>query len=331
MGYVGALDSSKLTFLRKFLPMGFKIDADSISAVGFLEGYRFTISIEGFDYMISTSVRSGGLLPEESFLKSIKDEVHTITEAVFQNNRITFKIKKSLLSSTVVGNIIDSMHSVADILRRNGYINVCEICGEPEESIESYDINGRIFDLCDNCHESCDSYVQARKCLDDCVVENFFKGIAYSLILGLAASAIMVLFLVYGGISAYFGALLGLCLIIGYEAGSGKMSKFGLIYCGSMSVVLSYLSCRLATSIRFVRQIREFGESERLFDVFMNLHSILAKYSLNKDFFELVLYCLLASLVFIGADILVMLDKRRNKKLDVIIEIPEEDRFYNAG
>ncbi|MDC7294685.1 hypothetical protein NXH67_14295 [Butyrivibrio sp. DSM 10294] len=331
MGYVSALDSSKLVFLQKFNSIGFRTDSDSISTIGFMDGYRFTISMEGFDYLISTSVRSGGLLPEDRFLENIVGSISTIKTAAFQNNRITFKLKKRFVAKKLVDDIISTMHSLAAIFRQSGYINVCEICGEPVEGIESYDINGRVFDLCDNCHESCNSYVEARRCLDDSIRENFAKGIGLSLLYGIFAAALIVLLMKYGVVSPYTGAMVGFLLICGYEQGSGKMSKFGLIYCSAAAAVLTYLSCRIGYSLAFVSDFAEMGEKVSFADIFTGLEGVLRRYNLTKDFYEIFIYYFLVSMVFIGIDIIFMVNKRKIKKMDVIIEVPEEDRFYSAG
>ena len=330
MGNVSNLDSSKITFLQKLYNMGFRIDNESVSAVGFLNGYRFTVSIEGFTYMVSTSVRSGGLLPEEEFLRYVVDEVKTVKDAVYQNNRVTFIIQKSLQSEKMLDNIINSLHEISDILKRYDYVNVCEICGQPLDSIDSYDINGRVFDFCENCHEACESYVQARKCLDDSVRENIPKGMALSLLGGIVGAACIVASVALGSVSTWLGAVLSYGLLLGYEKGSGKMSRLGLIFSAVMTLVISYFSCRLAFAIRYVHILKEYGESASILGAFSNLHGILGAVEGSKNFVEVVLYCCVFGSFFIGADLLMMVKKRKTKTADIIIEIPEERHFYTA-
>ena len=330
MGNVSNLDSSKISFLQKLYNMGFRIDNESVSAVGFLNGYRFTVSIEGFTYMVSTSVRSGGLLPEEEFLRYVVDEVKAVKDAVYQNNRVTFVIQKSLQSEKMLDNIVNSLHEISDILKRYDYVNVCEICGQPLDSIDSYNINGRVFDFCENCHEDCESYVQARKCLDDSVRENIPKGMALGLLGGILGGAIIVASVASGSVSTWLGAVLSYGLLLGYEKGSGKMSRLGLIFSAVMTFIISYLSCRLAFAIRYVHILKEYSESASIFSAFSNLHGILGAVEGSKNFIEVVLYCCFFGSFFIGADLLMMVKKRKTKTADIIIEIPEERHFYTA-
>lgn len=330
MGNVSSLDSGKVSFLKKFNGMGFRLDEESVSTVGFMNGLRFTISIEGCTYMISTSVRSGGLLPEDEFLKYIVSEVDCIRDAVYQNNRITFIIQKTLLSEKLMNNIVDALREVSELLKKSGFVNVCEICGEPLDSIESYDINGRVFDFCDDCHEACDSYVQARKCLDDSVRENIPKGIIFGFLGGILGAALIVLSVFLGSVSTWLGVALAYCLLLGYATGSGKMSRLGLIYCTFMTAALSYLSCRFAFAIKYFNLVKEYGHHTDLFSVFANMPAIIRNNGMTRDFVEVVLYCCVFGFCLIGGDMLMMVKKRKTKTTDIIIEVPEERHFYTA-
>jgi hypothetical protein len=330
MGNISTLDSGKISFLKKFNGMGFKVDEESVSAVGFYNGIRFTISIEGCTYMISTSVRSGGLLPEDDFLRYIVSEVDCIRDAVYQNNRVTFVMQNVLFAEKIMNSIIDAMGEVSELLKKSGFINVCEICGESVDSIESYDINGRVFDLCDDCHEDCDYYVQARKCLDDSVRENIPRGILFGLIGGLVGAAGIVLSINIGGLSTWLGALLAYCLLLGYSVGSKKMSRFGLIFCGFMTVALTYLSCRVGFTMRYVSWAKGYGEHVDFLSAFTNFYGIYKRDGLLKGFFEAVSYCSVFGLVLVAGDLVAMIRKRKTRPTDVIIEIPEERHFYTA-
>lgn len=331
MGAASIFNSAYISVLQNFYSIGFRIDNESISAVGYLDGYRFTISIEGFDYMVSTSIRREGLLPDEDFLNSIVNEVRTVKGAVYQNNRVTFMIRKNLSTNSLVSSIIEAMHGIAAILKKNGYVNVCEICGESVDSIESYDINGRVFDLCDNCHEDCEAYVKARKCLDDSKKENIPLGMLLGLLGGFFGASFIVLSVATGSISTWLGACISMCLLVGYLGGSGKMSRFGLAYSGVLLIALSYLSVRLGYAIRYVNLTRDYGGDVELWGAFVNIHGILEKFGQGSAIIEAVIYCCVFGYCLIGAEVVMMLQKRKTKTTDIIIEIPEEDRFYNAG
>ncbi len=107
--------------------------------------------------------------------------------------------------------------------------------------------------------------------------ENVPMGIVGAILGSLLGCLAIVLLDSMGFVAAISGVVMAAGTLKMYEKFAKKMSKTGIIICVIVMLVMTLLAANVATSLRVVQELKEYGITVEFSDIFTNLYTYISK------------------------------------------------------
>ena len=130
----------------------------------------------------------------------------------------------------------------------------CQYCGRETET-EGYLVSGNHIGLCEECAASLAQNITLAQNQENEKKENMIGGIVGALVGSLLGVACIVILSQLGYVAALSGVVMAVCTLKGYEIGSGKLSKRGIVISVILMLVMTYVGDRLDWAIMIAREL----------------------------------------------------------------------------
>ena len=180
----------------------------------------------------------------KEFVKAHK----TVSGLVNEGHTVTMVLKSYLNQKKLRANAQEAIQELTAFLRGKGYVPCCQYCGRETET-EGYLVSGNHIGLCEECAASLAQNITLAQNQENEKKENMIGGIVGALVGSLLGVACIVILSQLGYVAALSGVVMAVCTLKGYEIGSGKLSKRGIVISVILMLVMTYVGDRLDWAI----------------------------------------------------------------------------------
>ena len=251
----------------------------------YYNGYHIAITREygQFTY-IQVSVRKDGQLPTAQELTAFAKSVKCVSRGYLKNNKACFQIS-ALTMKKAEKNAIEAVSAVTEYFKANGYVDVCEYCGNPTSGAEinALGCEGNISHLCESCAANVEKLETQRILESEAVEENVVAGIIGAL-LGSIVGVIAILLIGRAGyISALGGIVMAVATVFGYEKLAKKITGKGIAVCVITMIVMVFVAEKLDWCIEIYDIMK--SEDVAFLDLYARFFYVLEIFEATKEFF----------------------------------------------
>ena len=186
----------------------------------------------------------------KEFVKAHK----TVSGLVNEGHTVTMVLKSYLNQKKLRANAQEAIQELTAFLRGKGYVPCCQYCGRETET-EGYLVSGNHIGLCEECAASLAQNITLAQNQENEKKENMIGGIVGALVGSLLGVACIVILSQLGYVAALSGVVMAVCTLKGYEIGSGKLSKRGIVISVILMLVMTYVGDRLDWAIMIAREL----------------------------------------------------------------------------
>ena len=260
---------------------GFKYDQGSGGYFAARDGYLLEFHQPGGSgaFTITAAVSRGGAAPDPELLKPAVKECKILKGVTVQRYRVLFTVAAGMTNKGTVEHLQEAAAFVTDYLRRNGFTNCCESCGQPKD-VQGCNVSGQPQIYCEDCFQAAAQAVAEKTAAEDTRKENVIGGAVGALLGTLIGALVIILIGRLGRISIISGLVMGVCAVKGYELLGGKITKKGVAISAVFMIAMVYLANRVDTAIDVSRALdgelsamecfRRLGEIREALDPYLS-------------------------------------------------------------
>lgn len=209
-----------------------------------------------------------------SFLTQQKEFLKQIIQIQTYAHTCVLSIRIPNLAKNIPEVVNSAVCPVIDYLVNYNYISGCGECGNPNEPLNCYEINGGYHYLCNNCINSIHASLHANQQNIQARKSNLAAGLVGAFLGSLIGCAAWVLIYKLGYIAGIAGAITGICAMKGYEMLGGHLDKKGVIGSVIIMILMIFFANKIAWSWEAYDSLKIYGWS--FTEIFRNLGSILS-------------------------------------------------------
>jgi len=185
----------------------------------------------------------------KEFVKAHK----TVSGLANEGHTVAMVLKSYPNQEKLRANAQEAIQELTAFLRGKGYVPCCQYCGRETES-EGYTVSGNHIGLCEECAASIGEKMTMVQHQEREKKENLIGGIVGALVGSLLGVACIVILSQLGYVAALSGVVMAVCTLKGYEIGSGKLSKRGIVISVILMLIMTYVGDRLDWAIMIARE-----------------------------------------------------------------------------
>lgn len=209
-----------------------------------------------YPYMLTVSIsaaRPGGCLDKEAW-KAFSKENKPVQNVKNEENVVAMHLTATNNVDKLCDNFNQSLDALVRILMANGYVKVCQVCGQQTDT-EPYYVGSSLMHLCPACaaRVSQDIHIASQKKMEK--KENVVAGIVGALVGSLIGVLAIVLIGQLGYVAVISGIIMAICTLKGYELLGGKLSVKGIVISAVLMVIMTYVGNQLDWAIVVMREL----------------------------------------------------------------------------
>lgn len=287
--------------LRLQLLNGSLVDHKTYLA-GNYKGYRLVVDFRSPLYIVNihaSAPNEEALISLQSFLVQHKNHIKQLTKAEARRNSITLSVARPNLAKnlpSVLNSVIDPLiNYLSDV----GYTSGCGNCGNINESLSCYEVNGLHHYLCDTCARQIEASLMENQQNIKAQKSLVFPGLIGAFLGALIGAVLWVLIYQLGYIAGIAGAVTTICAFKGYEMLGKHLDKKGVIFSVIIAVIMIFFANRIAWAFAVYSELKDSGIT--FFDTYRVLGDILKLTELTANYYgDLVIGYVLTIVCSIG-------------------------------
>ena len=239
--------------------LGLRFNEEFCVIYGENEGFTLRISglhnNKGIEYgmvCVSVGVGENGVKLEQD--KQFRKEHKGVMGVVQEKHTVRMTLKQCTNVEKIKGLLSDALPAFLDMLKLEGFVGGCELCGAEKETEAVY-VAGECLCLCDECYDRVSQNAAAYTANEKNKKENLAGGIVGALVGSLIGVASIVLLSQLGYVAALSGVIMAVCALKGYELLGGKLTKKGVIISTVIMIIMTYVGDRLDWGILIAREL----------------------------------------------------------------------------
>lgn len=239
--------------------LGLRFNEEFCVIYGEKEGFTLRISglhnNKGIEYgmvCVSVGVGENGVKLEQD--KQFRKEHKGVMGVVQEKHTVRMTLKQCTNVEKIKGLLSDALPAFLDMLKLEGFVGGCELCGAEKETEAVY-VAGECLCLCDECYDRVSQNAAAYTANEKNKKENLAGGIVGALVGSLIGVASIVLLSQLGYVAALSGVIMAVCALKGYELLGGKLTKKGVIISTVIMIIMTYVGDRLDWGILIAREL----------------------------------------------------------------------------
>lgn len=239
--------------------LGLRFNEEFCVIYGEKEGFTLRISglhnNKGIEYgmvCVSVGVGENGVKLEQD--KQFRKEHKGVMGVVQEKHTVRMTLKQCTNVEKIKGLLSDALPAFLDMLKLEGFVGGCELCGAEKETEAVY-VAGECLCLCDECYDRVSQNAAAYTANEKNKKENLAGGIVGALVGSLIGVASIVLLSQLGYVAALSGVIMAVCALKGYELLGGKLTKKGIIISVVIMIIMTYVGDRLDWGIMIAREL----------------------------------------------------------------------------
>lgn len=239
--------------------LGLRFNEEFCVIYGEKEGFTLRISglhnNKGIEYgmvCVSVGVGENGVKLEQD--KQFRKEHKGVMGVVQEKHTVRMTLKQCTNVEKIKGLLSDALPAFLDMLKLEGFVGGCELCGAEKETEAVY-VAGECLCLCDECYDRVSQNAAAYTANEKNKKENLVGGIVGALVGSLLGVASIILLSQMGYVAALSGVIMAVCALKGYEILGGKLTKKGIIISVVIMIIMTYVGDRLDWGIMIAREL----------------------------------------------------------------------------
>ncbi len=239
--------------------LGLRFNEEFCVIYGEKEGFTLRISglhnNKGIEYgmvCVSVGVGENGVKLEQD--KQFRKEHKGVMGVVQEKHTVRMTLKQCTNVEKIKGLLSDALPAFLDMLKLEGFVGGCELCGAEKETEAVY-VAGECLCLCDECYDRVSQNAAAYTANEKNKKETLAGGIVGALVGSLIGVASIVLLSQLGYVAALSGVIMAVCALKGYELLGGKLTKKGVIISTVIMIIMTYVGDRLDWGILIAREL----------------------------------------------------------------------------
>ena len=266
---------------------GLKLDEATGTLIGVHNGYHFWVYfMQSGGYYAEVSVAKDGQPISEESMNNARKSIAAIKSVTNKDYVVTIQIKGQL-KRTIIDNVTEVVRSFSDYLELNGYEDVCQVCGKPSESIGTYNIQGGVNFICDDCYVDFVPPTNNEDMAEGTVEERTSLGVIGAILGSLVGVAAIIALYKLGYVAVAAGIIMGACTIGGYVKFGKKLSTKGIIIGGIIMTIMIYFAVKVYAIMNIVTVAADYCDVG-FWEIYRYFWELIVEEGVFKDFIKLL-------------------------------------------
>ena len=265
---------------------------------GCCRGYYTTLTPQSDGYRVTVNAfqaNDPGNASLYAYLERARSDDKKIAAVGVSPRRFYVVIKSVLSQKKIPEQVNGVVGPILQYLAAHGYTTGCGSCGSSAVTLNCWQANAEVLQICDPCAQKMEQELKANQKLVREKKASFFPGLLGALLGAVVGSVAWILLSQLGYIAGLGGLAIVFCSMMGYKLLGGHLDRKGVICAVIFSIVMVYLANRISWSFSASRALADYGVS--FSDVFRNFWALLKKTELVGSFVkDLVIGYLLTAL-----------------------------------
>lgn len=209
-----------------------------------------------YPYLITVALavsRDGGCLGKDVWKGFVKEH-KPVQNVKNEGNVLNMVLSATSNQQKFCGNFMESFDVLTSFLIANGYINCCQLCGQPTDT-QVYCVGNGYAHLCPSCAARVSQDINMAGQQKREKKDNIPAGIVGALIGSLVGVLCIVLIGQLGYVAVISGIVMAICTLKGYELLGGKLSTVGIIVSCILMLIMTYVGNQLDWAIVVMREL----------------------------------------------------------------------------